>query len=158
MPTIKPLPEPLAHLIAQLVSPDPDTRMFAAEGLGQYAAYHKDASMLPTAVPHLADVLRDPVRGVRLAAAYSLGAIGDEQAVPELINILAASDDDRGMQLVIIKALGKLGDPRAVSPLVDVLGSGKSRCLSVAAAKALRRIGTPEALAAVEKWQPEKRA
>jgi HEAT repeat protein len=138
-------------LIVQLRSPDPDARVAAADGLGQYAAYHEDISMLPSAVPHLAEALRaDPVRGVRLAAAYSLGAIGDVHAVPELIDVLRASDSDRGMQLVIVKALGKIGDPLAVPALIEALQSSKSRCVSAAAAKALECIGTPEALAALE--------
>lgn len=145
--------------IAQLLSPDPDVRTAAAEGLGQYAAFHEDTSMLPTAVPHLVEVLHnDPVRRVRLAAAYSLGVIGGARAVPELIGVLNASGDDRGMQLVIAKSLGKTGDPLAVPALVEVLRSGKSRCLSVAAAKALERIGAPEALAAVETWQSGQQA
>jgi len=131
--------------------------MAAAEGLGQYAAYHEDASMLPAAVPHLVEAFRgDLVRGVRLAAAYSLGAIGDARAVPELVAVLGASVDDWGMQLVIAKALGKTRDRRAVPALIDILRSGKSRCVSVAAAKALERIGTSEALASVDKWKSEQ--
>lgn len=147
-----------ADLLADLRSPDPDVRVAAADGLGQYAAYHADASMLPTAVPHLAEVLRgDPVRGVRLAAAYSLGAIGDGRAVPVLIDVLGASGSDRGLQLVIAKALGKLGDPSAVPVLVNMLCHGESRCVSVAAAKALERISMEEALAAVNKWRSEQK-
>jgi HEAT repeat protein len=57
------------------------------------------------------------------------------------------------MQLVIAKALGKTRDPLAVAGLVRVLQSNKSRCVCVAAAKALERIGTLEALAVVKQWR-----
>src|SRR5512139_743001 len=130
-------------LIADLQSPDPEARVAAADGLGQYAAFHEDTSMLPEAVPYLIDALQnDPVRGVRLAAAYSLGAMGGTAAVPALLDVLRLSDNDRGMQLVIAKALGKTRDPLAVASLVGVLQSDQSRCVCVAAAKALERIGT----------------
>lgn len=101
-------------LITQLRSPDPDMRVAAADGLGQYAAFHEDTSMLPTAIPYLVEALQDPVRSVRLAAAYSLGAMGGTAAVPALLDALRVSESDRGMQLVIIKALGKTHDVLAV--------------------------------------------
>lgn len=152
MPTVE-------TLIADLHSPNPDMRVAAADGLGQYAAFHEDTSMLPSAIPHLVKAFRtDPARGVRLAAAYSLGAIGDARAVPDLIDGLHASASDQGLQLVIAKALGKTRDPLAVTALIEVLQSGISRCVSAAAARALERIGTPEALAAVETWRSEQRA
>jgi HEAT repeat protein len=139
-------------LIAGLHSLDAVIRLEAAAGLGQYGALHEDVSRLPDAVPSLVDMLQgDPVHDLRLAAAYSLGAVGDARAVPELIESLRTSDDDPGMQLVIAKALGKIGDPRAVQALAEVMQGGLSRCLSVAASKALERIGTPPALAAIEK-------
>lgn len=114
--------------------------------------------MLPTAVPHLIETLHnDPARAVRLAAAYSLGALHDARAVPALIDVLRASEGDRGLQLVVAKALGKLGDPLAVPALLEALQGGKSWCVSVAAAKALERIGTPEALTSARKWRSEQR-
>jgi HEAT repeat protein len=49
----------------------------------------------------------------------------------------------------VIEALGKIGDPRAVSALAEALGDGEGP-VRHEAARALRRIGAPEALRALE--------
>jgi HEAT repeat protein len=150
MPTVK-------ALIADLQSLSPDMRLAAASGLGQYGALNKDVSALPSAVPHLIELLRgDPVREIRSTAAYSLGAIGEPEAVPALIEALRKSGHDQGMQLVIVKALGKIGDSLAVEPLIEMMRVSTNRCISVVAVKALERIGTSKAMAAAREIRDEK--
>jgi HEAT repeat protein len=78
------------------------------------------------AVPGLLNALHDADGNVRRAAAWLLGKSGDARAVPGLIGLLP--DTGGGM-----------------------FGIGERVC--DIAAEALERIGTPEALAAVEAWR-----
>jgi HEAT repeat protein len=80
----------------------------------------------PPAVSGLVSALSDPDGNVRRGAAWTLGQIGDARAVPWLIKCL--SDAEGGL-----------------------MGINERVC--DIAAEALLRIGTPEALEAVERWQ-----
>jgi HEAT repeat protein len=61
-------------------------------------------------------------------------------------------DGDEDVSRAAAEALGQLGDARAVKPLIARLNDNYWNVRS-AAAKALRAIGTPEALAALEAWR-----
>jgi len=103
----------LAFLTAQLGCPDPDTRLRAAEALGERGD--------PTAVPALVTALGDEIDAVRQA---------------------------------VIRALGQMRYSRAaVDALVEVLKNEAQTATAYQAAQALRRLGTPTALAAVESWE-----
>jgi HEAT repeat protein len=78
------------------------------------------------AVSGLVSALADPDGNVRRGAIWTLGQIGDARAVPFLIEML---DDPAG----------------------DMFGIGERVC--DAAAEALERIGTEEALATVRAWR-----
>ena len=82
------------------------------------------------AVPALVSALSDPDGNVRRGACWALGYIGDARAVPYLIEML---EDKSG----------------------DLLGIGSS--VADAAAEALVRIGTREAMDAVEAWETDDR-
>jgi HEAT repeat protein len=82
-----------------------------------------------TAVPGLIQALRWPESAIRRGAASALGRIGSAAAVPELIRLL--KDEETGLYS---------------SRICDV------------AAEALRKIGTPEALAAVRQWRREQKS
>ena len=140
------------RLIENLGAPDPDARVAAAAALGQYGALHEDASGLSAAVPELLAALGDESREVRWSAAYALGAIGEAAGVPSLLALLADPGTEGGLRLVAVKALGKIGAADAAPALIDALNKGGSRCLAAVTLRALARIGTPEALAAVEAW------
>jgi HEAT repeat protein len=140
----------IQRLIENLRAPDADTRVAAADALGQYGALHADASGLSAAVPSLLAALGDDSRDVRWSAAYALGAIGEAAGVPGLLALLADPGTEGGLRLVAIKALGKIGAADAAPALIAILRDGESRCLRVAAARSLVRIGTAEALTAVE--------
>ena len=56
---------------------------------------------------------------IRVDAAYALGEIGDQKAVPSLIERL--QDDSKFVRRAAISALGHLGDPSAVVPLIPML-------------------------------------
>jgi HEAT repeat protein len=122
------------------------------------------------------EVLVDADRNLRRAAAESLGAIGDPQAVPPLLLALedehwsvrcAAAgalgrirsgkslpallarlqDDDQTVRRAAVAALGELGDTRAAGRLVAAL---QDAGLQGAALEALRRMGSA-ALGELEK-------
>jgi HEAT repeat protein len=92
--------------------------------------------------------LEDEDSSVCWQAAETLGKLGDARAVEPLI---AALKEDSGVGEETVEALGRLGDARAVEPLIAALGD-EDWDTCAWAAEALRRIGTPEALAAFEEW------
>ncbi|MBL8165553.1 MAG: HEAT repeat domain-containing protein [Anaerolineae bacterium] len=122
------------------------------------------------AIDPLIETLSDIDASVRSSAAFSLGELGDRRAVESLIQAL--DDLDWDVRRNAADGLGKIGDTRAVEPLIDALSIDWSAPISdvfflrklgdkrgvqpfivrVAAARALKHIGTPEALAAVQVW------
>jgi HEAT repeat protein len=82
----------------------------------------------------------------------------DERATPLFAYILRHVDHRRltSIYLRAIESLGALRDPEGIAPLVEALGRGewwaprRSAALRTASAAALARIGTPEALSALE--------
>jgi HEAT repeat protein len=132
-------------VLLMLQDENDDLRSVAAEILGKLG----DAR----AVEPLMSALKD-TSYVATFAALSLGQIGDIRAINPLIDSLNhPSGSVRGYAA---RALGLLGDDRAIGPLINRLtdtGHGKWELVCESAAAALTRLGTPEALAAVEKWR-----
>ena len=93
----------LVHVLAQV---DHRTRQAAADALVTFGA---------VAVPVLIGALADSNRLVRGAAAYSLGRIGDSNAVAVLGEALA--DSGRWVRLAAARALGRIGSRRAAASL-----------------------------------------
>ncbi len=148
-----------------LLSPDPARRAASAEALGALAHPDAEPGLITAlsdedplvrqaaagaldALPRtratifaLVDALSDEDLGVRERAARSLGRLGDPTAVGPLLDLL-----ERGSPAAA-RALGEIGDPRALPPLLDALGQPE---LVVAAAEALRRLGEPAALDALD--------
>jgi len=72
-----------------------------------------------TVVRALIARLKDENAGVRVAAARSLGHLGDPRAVLPLIDVLADSDGE--VRSAAVEALADLGDPRAIGPIAGLL-------------------------------------
>jgi HEAT repeat protein len=95
----------------------------------------------------------------RDAIMQSIGTVRDERATP-LFAYIIEHVDHRGplksVYLSAIESLGALKDPGGIAPLKDALKKGewwaprRTAALRHAAAAALGRIGTPEAIAALE--------
>jgi HEAT repeats/PBS lyase HEAT-like repeat len=95
----------------------------------------------------------------RDAIMQSIGTVRDERATP-LFAYIIEHVDHRGplkaVYLSAIESLGALKDPAGIAPLKDALGKGewwaprRTAALRHAAAAALGRIGTPDAIAALE--------
>ncbi|MCZ6679389.1 MAG: HEAT repeat domain-containing protein [Candidatus Poribacteria bacterium] len=97
--------------------------------------------------------LRDGNPQIRTQAAIMLGELQVKNAVPELIKVLAV-DPVVDVRLNAAKALGKIGDPVGVPALTEAL-KDEHRDVRKWAANGLRRIGTPEALKALEDFEEE---
>ncbi len=131
-------PRVAPKVIPLLRDPNGAVRAFAALAL---------AGSGSAAVQPLIDTLYDSDAPVRVAAAESLGQLGDRAAVPGLMSILY--DEDTQVRLAVVKALGLLGDPRPIVDLISILDKDDMP-LAFAAGQALHQIGTPEALAAIQ--------
>lgn len=98
------------------------------------------------AVPHLLKLLDDELADTRRAAADALGKIQAREAVPKLLALYAASEDDE--QLDYLTALASIGDPSTES-LMDAAIRDTRLPISfrAQAALGLGRIGTPRTIA-----------
>jgi len=97
------------------------------------------------AVEPLIRVLEHERWGVRRAAAYVLGYIGDGRAVEPLIKAL--KDEDEDVRYSAACALGEIGDRRAVEPLIEALSDeDEYEHVRMAAAEALALIGDRRAV------------
>jgi len=95
----------------------------------------------------------------RDAIMQSIGTVRDERATPLFAYILGHVDHRGALSPIYVRAiesLGALRDPAGVPPLRDVLYKGewwaprRTAALRSAAAAALSRIGSPEAIAVLE--------
>lgn len=134
-------------ILKALNDTDGDIRWIAVWALGQIGD--------PSVGPDLLELMKDETIYVRWAAAEALGEICYVQAVPFLINVLG--DDLKQARLSSARALGKIGDSQAMQYLIPLLqdtdDTGDGERASNEAATALERIGTLEAMAALEVWR-----
>jgi hypothetical protein len=95
----------------------------------------------------------------RDAIMQSIGTVRDERATPLFAYIIEHVDHRgplRAVYLSAIESLGALKDPAGIAPLTDALRKGewwaprRTAALRHAAAAALGRIGTPDAIAVLE--------
>jgi HEAT repeat protein len=138
-------PETIRQIVADLADSDPDIRLRAIDLVSQW--YYEDRTVVETTLPHIVALLSDEDRAVRISAAYTVGEVGGPEVAPILLGALDSATGDRGLQLVIIKVMGRVNQPDVAQRLAYVFHLTDSRCLRVAARKAIERIGTPEALA-----------
>lgn len=116
-------------------------------------------SMGSLAIPMLSEALGSQNQITRLRAIGYLGDIGDSRAVPTLIATLNGGDADQ--RVFAAEALGRIRDVQAVPDLINRLSdvedsSFTSLAVCTTVAQALKAIGTPEALAAVEEWRKQQ--
>jgi len=90
------------------------------------------------------------VSGVgRLILVRELGELGDERAVPVLLEALTESYAETRQRAA--EALGRIGSDRAIEPLVAVLNEDGEEAVRVAAAQALGELGGERAQAALQR-------
>ena len=138
---------PTHVLLRKLRSESAEMRAYAAEGLGGVGDVH--------AVVPLIDALTDNNSTVRRFAISSLGKIRDARAVDVLIPFL--QDEEPDMRCAAAVALGELGltEDRFSTPPVQVIEAlinsvtDNDRAVCSAAVVALGRIGSPQAISAL---------
>jgi len=141
---------PLPELVKTLESENILARILAIMALGKLE-YRE-------VLPLLVRATKDDKSAVRWAAVRALRNIGDTGAVTALVEAL--NDDDSRVRRTAAQALGKFGAENAVPALAKTLtgikkskssfGSSSDDDLRAAVRRALRQIGTPEALAALK--------
>lgn len=97
------------------------------------------------ALQALIDALEDESASVQDAAAIALGELRDSRAVKPLI----AKLKDESIQQVAAWALAMIGDRRAIEPLKEALFEAEDAGMRGMAARALGKIGHPDADAVV---------
>ena len=160
-------PSILQPLLTALKDVDPVVRIKAIEALGEYkepwiapAIAEKfgddDAGVVDVAVlsmraqgevaiEYLLPSLKNPMS--RNAIARALGEIGNNKAIPALIQ--AIKDDSTGNIYNLVNALGSIKDKIAVNVLADILLKHTRGIDREAAAKALGEIGDRAAIPAL---------
>lgn len=138
-------PGTIPQILADLAGPDPDVRLRAIDLVSQW--YYSDAVVIQAVLPAIIKLMSDEDRSVRISAAYTVGEVGGPAVAPDMLAALDAATGDRGLQLVIIKTMGHVNHPTVAERLAYIFHLTDSRCLRVAARKAIERIGTPDALA-----------
>ena len=117
-----------------------------------------DSSKTDMAIPVLIQALKDGNSVIVNLAAEALGNIGESAkvAVPALVEDLDHADNWDCLQAII--ALGKIGESAkdAVPKLIMILNSHKNIDFRKRTAEALRKMGTPEAIKAVDEWEKGK--
>ncbi|MEM3031127.1 MAG: HEAT repeat domain-containing protein [Candidatus Micrarchaeia archaeon] len=127
----------------ELNNKDPWVRHNAVEALGRLGLRDE---RVKKAVPDLIEALADPL--LRADIARALGMIGDDKAVPALIECL--NDGNREVRGNATEALGHMKDRRSVPALIEKLEDENAR-VRFSAALSLGRIGDARALPALRK-------
>jgi hypothetical protein len=112
------------------------------------------------AVNPLISILNDESASVRVHTVQALGKLSDLSVVPPLLRAL--QDANWFVRVSAAQALGQIGDSRAIPRLIELLSDIEQGATEYerqhvfdAAAEALERIGTSEALEAVARWRRE---
>ena len=89
-------------------------------------------------------MLKDEWVNVRIYAVTSLGKLGDEEAVPALIEVLKNSQENELVRAGAAAALGVLRDSRALLPLREIIMNAEELGeLEDTALKAFKKIMAP---------------
>jgi HEAT repeat protein len=131
-----------------LVDPNANVREAAAEALGVIGD--------PRAAPALTKALRDTDTHVRVAAVTALGLLSSERAEQALLEAL--NDENEYVRWMALQALNRAPKPTYTAILIEkLMDEGRphwetSRICDLSE-KLLERIGTPEAVEALENWR-----
>jgi HEAT repeat protein len=168
----------LPALLESLRDTDDNVRTFSAQALARFGdesavpslleAIHDDSHSVRSysrdalirlgvaALAGLLESLHSKNRLDRLNAAYALGAIGDPTAVPALLQ--AVRDEDEYVRGNAVEALGQMKADSAAPNLIAILkNDDEEDDLRQTTSDALKKIGTPEARAAVRAWERSKK-
>lgn len=118
------------------------------------ALYVLGEMRVPTAIPTMLEAMNDPLADVRRIAISALGASQTMQAVPAVAQAL--EDEDAIVRWLGVHYARQFKDERTIGGLIFCLNDPEpqqymGRTIAEAASAALKEIGTPEALRALER-------
>lgn len=128
-------------LLRLLNDPNPKIRAAAAR-------YLAEADLVQAVQPLLSLLTEEKEIPVRIAAVYSLGLLGAQEALETILEILNNKNEDPGLRGSAAEALADIGDTRAIDPLIDALHD-ESVEVRFWAVFALGEIGDTSALSAL---------
>ncbi len=146
-PKVLPAEEAAGQSVADLQNPSATRRRAALLRLTRLRGVVECDGVASAA----AKLLKDTDKGVRLAAAATVGAWGGPESVAPLARLL--KDPDKAIRLAAIAALGRLKTQEAVEPLLDHLLTDSQPCL-----EALRDLGPLAEPAAMARLRDRDRA
>ncbi len=124
--------EQLIHALAEVLhGNDPALSVMAAWALGRI----RD----PRARDTLYAAMDSDYRSIRAHSARSLGTLGDETAVPELLRRLL-KEPDHGLRVAYASALGQLQAVEAVDPILELLINEQDAPIRLELSLALARV------------------
>jgi HEAT repeat protein len=134
-------------LIRLLSDEDPETRAYAALGLGHV----QDADHRHEVIAALLEKLRDPISvhdtNFRFNIIEALGRLKAEQAFEALVDIVR--EGSFFLTFAAVFSLGEIGDRRAQPYLLELI---QDQMLDIAAVQALGKVGNPDAVAFITDW------
>lgn len=112
--------------------------------MGSHFDLPKEARTIIRLIPRFIKILRkDPFPGNKYEAAVVLGHLGDEAALPALVEELEKTED-RILRLYIISALGGMGSPKALPILNKIKEADEDEKIRKEAEESIKRITDPE--------------
>jgi HEAT repeats len=132
---------PLANLVMGKLEP---ARVFALGALGKM----RDPRTFDVVESAFANLDNSP--GVRGAAAVALGMFSDRRATNRLLAALRDSTEHEAVRRYAARGLGYLGDPAAGDALAEMLRNEQPTEMALTLVHALRKLGGPTAIAALE--------
>lgn len=131
IPILGEIKEPIVERVVVKLLGNPNLKNEVVETLVKYGK---------NIVPLLIEKLKSDDQEIKMLAIIALGRIGDETAVPYLIEILEEEED---LAVVCSGALAKIGDKRAFEPLIKKLGD-PNPYIRQAVISAINSLGHPD--------------
>ena len=137
-----------SNVVPQNPTPPPTPAPGEARAREVSAPAERPAQQPAGAVGALIETLGDANASVRVAAASSLGQLGDPRAIAALAKALR-EDTDARVREAAAYALGQIDDPRAVPHLLAALKTERAATVREKIVSALHEIDDPSAVAGV---------
>lgn len=136
-------------ILPLLRHPEPRVRRTAVRALWKLGG--------PVAEPHLLARMKDTDGETMQEILFALGQLRSEGSLPQVTELAQDKRVRERLRIQAMDTLGQIASPKALPVLQDGLrrkgffGGGEPPAIRLAAAKALVAIGTPEALAVVQR-------
>jgi HEAT repeat protein len=136
-------------ILPLLRHPEPRVRRTAVRALWKLGG--------PVAEPHLVAQMKETDGETMQEILFGLGQLRSEKSLPQVTELAQDKRVIKRLRIQALETLGHIASPKALPVILECLkrkgffGGGEPSAIRLAAAKALAAIGTPEALAALQK-------